>query len=122
MQKYLVIWKWYEYMKPWSEIDYDQVSLQGMKNTWQFIKEYDFRFLAHPKAKHDFVTEQFILWEKDTTISSLKNNELSNIIEWFSMLNYLCWRNPSSLQTIPWIIHYHIAKFKNIDDKISTLL
>lgn len=122
MQKYIIIWRKNEYISAGNEINYDEVSLEKMKETWQFIKEYTFWFLAHPKAKHDFTTEQFVLWEKNKEKSDGKAKELYELIEKFSKDDYICRRNSISLQTIPWIIHYHIAKFKNMDKKISTIL
>jgi hypothetical protein len=37
--------------------------------------------LAKPKAKNDFTTEQFILWEKAHELSDLKYKELYELIE-----------------------------------------
>ncbi|MEI7557861.1 MAG: hypothetical protein WCJ45_03355 [bacterium] len=55
--------------------------MSAMKKTGQFVQEYKFWFLAKPKAKHDFTTQQFVLWEKDIQMSDEKYTELYEIIE-----------------------------------------
>lgn len=121
MQRFIIIGRQEEYRTPWVEIEYDEVSLSEMRQTWQFIKEYNHRFLATPKAKHDFTTEHFVLWERDLDRSELKKQELYDIIEEFSGLGYTCRRNAISLQTVPGIVHYHIAKFKNMDKEVEKI-
>lgn len=120
MQRYSVIWRNSNYIKSWNE--FDEISISAMEKTWQFIKEYEFWFLARPKAKYDFTTEHFILREKDQSTSYWKYKELYQLIEWFSKSDYLCIRNSISMQTIPLFVHYHIAKFKDIDKDIIKLL
>lgn len=122
MQRYLIMWRSYDYIEAWDEIDYGEISISEMKRTGQFIKEYKFWFLALPKAKNDFTTEQFILREKDNKLSDLKYKELYELIEWFSKSDYTCRRNSISMQSAPLFVHYHIAKFKNMDKEISESL
>lgn len=122
MPRYMVLWRSYDYIEKGNTIDYGEISISEMKKTGQFIKEYEFWFLAKPKAKNDFTTEQFILWEKDTEMSDKKNTELYTLIEWFSKADYTCRRNSTSMQSAPLFVHYHIAKFKDIDKEISALL
>lgn len=118
MQRFLVLWRSYDYIEFWTSPDYTKISVPEMTKTWQFIEEYDFRFLAKPKAHHDFTIEHFVLWEKDRNDSNWKYQELYSLIEKFSQSNYTCWRNSVSMQTVPWLVHYHIAKFKNIDKEV----
>lgn len=122
MPRYMVLWRNYDYIEKWNTIDYGEISIWEMKKTEQFIQEYEFRFLAKPKAKNDFTTEQFILWEKNNEVSNKKYTELYELIEWFSKADYTCWRNSTSMQSAPLFVHYHIAKFKDIDKEISALL
>lgn len=122
MPRYMVMGRSYDYIQEGATIDYGEISVSAMKKTGQFIQEYEFWFLAKPKAKNDFTTEQFVLWEKDTEISDGKYKELYELIEWFSKADYTCWRNSTSMQSAPLFVHYHIAKFKDIDKEISTLL
>ena len=122
MPRYMVMGRSYDYIQEGATIDYGEISVSAMKKTGQFIQEYEFWFLAKPKAKNDFTTEQFILWEKDTEISDKKYTELYELIEWFSKTDYTCWRNSTSMQSAPLFIHYHIAKFKDIDKEIIALL
>ena len=122
MQRYIILWRKFDYRDVKDAIDYTEISVVAMKETGQFIQEYWFRFLSYPKAKHDFTIEHFVLWEKDTKASDKKYAELYEIIEWFSRNDYTCRRNPISLQTIPLIIHYHIAKFKDMDKEVMNLL
>lgn len=121
MQKFIIIGRQEEYRNPWVKIACDEVSLSKMKQTWQFIKEYRHWFLATPKAKHDFTTEHFVLRERNSDISNTKKEELYNLIEEFSASWYTCRRNAVSLQTVPWIVHYHIAKFKNMDKEVEKI-
>ena len=122
MSKYIVIWRDYEYIPLWSKIENHELTIAEMKKTWQFIKEYDFRFLAKSKAKYTFAIEHMIIREKNhDDISDKKYKELYELIEWFSISNYMCWKNAISTQTVPYLTHYHIAKFKKIDLDISKL-
>ncbi len=118
----MVLWRSYDYVKDIEDVDYRQFSIAEMKRTWQFIQEYRFRFLAEAKEKNDFTTEHLIVWEKDTNTSHEKYAELYQLIEWFSKDDYICWRNCISRQSAPLLVHYHIAKFKDIDKEISNLL
>ncbi len=122
MPRYMIMGRGYDYIEKWNTIDYSEISISEMKKTGQFIQEYEFRFLAKPKAKNDFTTEHFVLWEKNTEILDKKNTELYTLIEWFSKDEYTCWRNSTSIQSVPLFIHYHIAKFKDIDKEINELL
>ena len=122
MQRFMIVWRHNDYVQAWNKVNYDEISIPAMKETWQFVKEFTFWFLAYPKAKYDFATEHFILWEKDNKESDEKYRELYDLIEKFSKSNYTCLRNPISIQTIPAIIHYHIAKFKDMDKEITKLL
>jgi hypothetical protein len=81
MPRYMVMGRSYDYIQAGDTIDYGEISVSEMKKTRQFIQEYKFWFLAHPKAKNDFTTEQFILWEKDNILSDEKIRELYTLIE-----------------------------------------
>ena len=122
MQRYLIMWRSYDYIASWDTVDYEEISIPAMKKTGQFIEEYRFWFLAKPKAKNDFTTQQFVLWEKDNKTSDKKYKELYELIEWFSKSDYTCWRNSISMQSAPLFVHYHIAKFKNMDKEINKIL
>lgn len=122
MQRYMVLWRCSDYMQLWETVDYKEITVPEMKKTWQFIQEYIFWFLAKPKAKNDFSEEHFIIWEKDKNISDEKYRELFEITNWFSNSGYICRRNPLSLQSMPLLVHYHIAKFKNMDKEIKKIL
>lgn len=122
MPRYSILWRSYDYITNWKDIDYNEFCIQEMQKTWQFIQEYKFWFLAYPKAKHNFTIEHMILREKNTTKSEKKYEELYELIEKFSKDDYVCWRNCISRQSIPWIVHYHIAKFKDMDKEIDQLI
>ncbi len=120
MPRYAIIWK--TYTEKWRKIDPASLSISEMKRTWQVLEEFKFWFLSQATSKNDFATEHLILWQKDDGVSVLKYKELYDLIESFSKSDYICWRNPSSRQSIPLIPHYHIAKFKDMDIEITKLL
>lgn len=119
MWDYKIIWRKSKYIQPWGSFDYAEIWVEAMKKTWQFVQEYIYRFLAKPKAKHDFTVDQYVLREKEKSIQSeSKYKELFQIIEDFSKKDFLCRRNNIGGQSVPLLVHYHIATFKEIDQKI----
>ena len=134
---YKIIWRKEDYREGWCPMtNLNQlVSIENMKARWEVVHEYKHWFVSEAVPTHDYIETHLIIWHKNN--SYLRNasaserrswsvkllpshaRELSDIIEEHSCVWFTAWRSSSEDQSIPEVNHYHLAIFKDMDNKID---